>query len=73
MKRPGDLLLQRERGIQPEPFVVRVQIDPRCASDDVGAPLGRAEDEVRRAGRGPLPRWGQPVGREGGEAVGEDV
>lgn len=46
---PSDLLLQRELGVQPEPLVLRVQINPLAdLPDDVVAPLGRAEDEVRR-------------------------
>jgi len=58
---PRDLLLQRELGVQPELLVLRVQINPLAdLPDDVVAPLGRAEDEVRRrhgqhgAGRGPV-------------------
>lgn len=48
VRRPRDLLFQRELGVQPEPLVLRVQIDPLAElPDDVVAPLGGAEDEVR--------------------------
>lgn len=61
MSRPGDLLLERELRVEPELLVLRIQINPLAdLPDDVAAPLGRAEDEVRGrhrqdgAGRGPV-------------------
>ena len=61
MGRPGNLLLERELRVQPELLVLRIQINPLAdLPDDVAAPLGRAEDEVRRrhrqhgARRGPV-------------------
>jgi hypothetical protein len=61
MGRPRNLLLERELRVQPELLIRRVQINPLAdLPDDVAAPLGRAEDEVRRrhrqdgAGCGPV-------------------
>jgi hypothetical protein len=61
VRRPRNLLLQRELGVKAEPLVLRVQINPFAdLPDDVVAPLGRAKDEVRRrhgqngAGRRPV-------------------
>ncbi len=49
MRRPRNLLLQSDLGVQPELLVLRIQINPLTdLPDDVAAPLGRAEDEVRR-------------------------
>lgn len=63
VRRPRDLLLQRELGVQPELLVLRVQIDPLAdLPDDVVAPLRRAEDEVRRRHRQHGPGRGSVVG-----------
>jgi hypothetical protein len=52
MGRRGNLLLERELRVQPELLILRVQINPLTdLPDDVAAPLGRAEDDVRRCHR----------------------
>lgn len=77
VRRPRDLLFQRELGVQAEPLVLRVQIDPLAdLPDDVVAPLGRAEDEVRRrhgqngAGRRPVVRVN--LRREAEQSISEE-
>lgn len=82
MSRPGDLLLERELRVEPELLVLGIQINPLAdLPDDVAAPLGRAEDEVRGrhrqdgAGRGPvvgIDERGEEEVEGGGEGVGED-
>lgn len=82
MGRPGNLLLERELRVEPELLVLRIQINPLAdLPDDVAAPLGGAEDEVRRrhrqdcAGRGPvlgINERGEQEVEGGGEGVGED-
>lgn len=63
MSCPRDLLLQRKLRVQPKLLILRVQINPLAElPNDVAAPLGRAEDQVRRwngkhgARRGPVGR-----------------